>query len=255
MHHFDVIKNQFKQQAANFADKDSNQANGKYIQWILDSLSLETDHKVLDVAAGTGILALAMAPKVSRVTAVDISSDMLSQGQVESQTRNIRNIAFVEGTAEALPFDNDIFDTVVCRFAFHHILEPRQVLLEMKRVCKPRGQIAVIDIVSPEDEGLGKAYNHHEALRDPSHVRALTISDFRTVFCEAQLSIHEMEMMEVEVDFTRWLSLTKPDEEISCQLAQNMMSEIHGGRSTGLRPFVRAGKLYFRHTYAKIIAY
>lgn len=55
----------------------------------------------------------------------------------------------------------------------------------MKRVCIPRGRVAVIDVTPPE--GKANAYNHMEKLRDPSHVGALSFTELRYMMKDAEL--------------------------------------------------------------------
>ncbi len=178
---------------------------------------------------------------------------MLKQGQNETMDAGITNINFVEGVAEKLPFEDHQFDIVVCRFAFHHIENPRQVLREMVRACKVGGTIAVIDIVSPEDDHLAAVYNRYEILRDPSHVRALKRSAMSALFRQEGIFVIVDESIDVESDFEKWLSLTHPAKEIAHELICDVTNEIEGGSSTGLRPFYKNGKLYFHHTFMKIV--
>lgn len=251
--HNETVRSQFQKQAAHFSSQDSNQAKRTYLDWILDSLSLDRGYTVLDVAAGTGILSRALAPRVNHVTAIDLSADMLLQGQIETAAAGIGNVVFVEGAVETLPFDDAHFDLVVCRFAFHHFVEPMRVLREMARVCRRGQSVAVIDIVSPDDRDLADAYNRYETLRDPSHARALRRSDYSALFLQAGLTVTGEESIDVEVDLAKWLALTKPDQAVADQITQDAVHDIRGGKATGLRPFYRDGRLFFHHTYMKMI--
>jgi 2-polyprenyl-3-methyl-5-hydroxy-6-metoxy-1,4-benzoquinol methylase len=77
--HDEIIKREFKKQAKNFSDRLLTLNNQDYLSWIVDSLHLDEQMKVLDVAAGTGILSRAISPKVSHVTAIDLSEDMIKE--------------------------------------------------------------------------------------------------------------------------------------------------------------------------------
>ena len=66
-------------------------------------LNLKPDFVVLDVAAGTGHLGRAIAPRVQRVIAVDMTPEMLRQGIGEAARAGINNIVFEQGRAEKLP--------------------------------------------------------------------------------------------------------------------------------------------------------
>jgi SAM-dependent methyltransferase len=82
----------------------------------------------------------------------------------------------------ALPFEDASFRVVTTRFAFHHFLDPAAVLREMVRVCAPRGRIVVVDDYASEEPAKAAEFNRLEKLRDPSHVRALTLSELKGLF-------------------------------------------------------------------------
>jgi ubiquinone/menaquinone biosynthesis C-methylase UbiE len=207
----------------------------------------------LDAAAGTGILSRAIAQRGGQVTAIDLSSEMLMQGEKETKAAGIENITFMQGAVEKLPFSDHLFDKVICRFAFHHFENPAQVLSEMVRVCKSNGTVAVIDIISPEDENLAKSYNYYEILRDPSHTRALKRSDFLALFNKERVSVNEEDSIDVETNYEKWIQLTKPDKAIQEQITLDLIADIKEGKNTGLRPFYDNDNLYFLHTFFKII--
>lgn len=253
MDHFEVVKSQFRKQARHFSDKGANPSNEAYIRWILDSLPAGGNGRALDVAAGTGILSRALAGRFGHVTAVDLSRDMIAQGEAETKRSGIANLDFVEGNAERLPFGKDAFDLVISRFAFHHFPHPAKVLREMKRVCKTGGTVAVIDIVAPDDPALARAYNRHERLRDPSHAVALRRAELERLFRETGLAVDIAETLDVPVDFAKWIALAKPDGPVREEILSGLETELAGGPATGMRPFKRDGALFFRHTYFKAV--
>jgi 16S rRNA A1518/A1519 N6-dimethyltransferase RsmA/KsgA/DIM1 with predicted DNA glycosylase/AP lyase activity len=67
--HDDEIRKQFSRQAAHFNEAGRTLASAEYLQWVVDRLDLKPDFVVLDVAAGTGHLGRAIAPRVKRVIA------------------------------------------------------------------------------------------------------------------------------------------------------------------------------------------
>lgn len=253
MNHFELVKNQFRKQAANFSDKQSNQANESYIRWIVDSLPSSGEGRALDVAAGTGILARALAGRFGRVIAIDLSRDMLEQGKAETEQSGIANVEFVEGNVERLPFGDGSFDLVVSRFAFHHFPDPIKVLHEMKRVCKSGSVVAVIDIAAPDDPELAISCNRYERMRDPSHTAALRREELESLFREAGLAVESTETLDVPVDFNRWIALTGSDEAVERTIRGDLEAELAGGPATGMRPVRRDGALLFHHTYLKVI--
>ena len=84
----------------------------------------------------------------------------------------ITNVLLQEGDAAALPFLDESFDLVFCRFAVHHFTEPRRQLAEMARVCRAGGRVVISDLVAPDAE-LRRTFDDLHRQLDPSHVRAV----------------------------------------------------------------------------------
>jgi len=108
----------------------------------IENLNLKPGMKVLDVACGTGNLALPAARAGAIVTGVDIAPNLIEQAR-ENAKREGLNIQFDEGDAEALPYDDDSFDAVVTMFGAMFAPRPELVAAELKRVCRPGGFIAM----------------------------------------------------------------------------------------------------------------
>jgi SAM-dependent methyltransferase len=105
-------------------------------------LELKPGMKVLDVACGTGNLALPAARTGATVTGVDIAPNLVEQAR-ENARREGLNVQFDEGDAEALPYDDASFDAVVTMFGAMFAPRPDLVAAELKRVCRPGGFIAM----------------------------------------------------------------------------------------------------------------
>ena len=99
----DIVRREFGQQAARFGEQGLTLSNEAYLQWMVEQLDLQPHFEVLDVAAGTGHLSRAMAPHVKRVVALDLTPEMLAQGQREAEQQGLTNVVFEPGEAEHLP--------------------------------------------------------------------------------------------------------------------------------------------------------
>ena len=108
----------------------------------INRLNLKPGMKVLDVACGTGNLALPAARAGAEVTGVDIAPNLVEQAR-ENAKREGLDIKFDEGDAEALPYDDASFDAVVTMFGAMFAPRPELVAAELKRVCRPGGFIAM----------------------------------------------------------------------------------------------------------------
>jgi phosphatidylethanolamine/phosphatidyl-N-methylethanolamine N-methyltransferase len=124
-----------------FIMKKSSGIYAKIVELILPEL--HPDWVVLDLAVGTGLLALEMAPRVQKVYGLDISAAMLGQAQAKAQERRIVNVEFQVGDAYQLPFAEASLDAVVISNALHVMLKPECALAEVYRVLKPDGRLFV----------------------------------------------------------------------------------------------------------------
>lgn len=105
-------------------------------------LALTPDLRVLDVASGSGNLAIAAARRGAKVTGVDIATNLLEQARARAQAEGL-SITFQEGDAENLPYEDSAFDVVVSMFGAMFAPRPELVASEMVRVCRSGGRIAM----------------------------------------------------------------------------------------------------------------
>ena len=98
--------------------------------------------RVLDVACGTGNLAVIAARRGCAVSGSDIAGNLIEQARARSAAEDLR-IEFKEGDAEALPFADDEFDLVVSMFGVMFAPRPSVAVAELRRVTRPGGQVAL----------------------------------------------------------------------------------------------------------------
>jgi SAM-dependent methyltransferase len=121
----------------------------------VDRLSLQPGVHVLDVACGTGNLAIPAARKGAQVTGADIATNLLDQARQRAATDNLQ-IAFEEGDAERLPFSDAQFDVVMTMFGAMFAPRPELAAAELGRVCRPGGTIAMANWTP--DGFIGKVF-------------------------------------------------------------------------------------------------
>ncbi|MHB8909548.1 MAG: class I SAM-dependent methyltransferase [Syntrophales bacterium] len=247
--HDDEIKRQFTRQAARFGEEGLTLSSTEYLQWVVGQLHLDPSFVVLDVAAGTGHLGRALAPRVRRVVAVDLTEAMIAEGRREAARTGLGNITFGQGRAEQLPYPDSSFDMVVTRLSLHHFADPRPAVREMARVCKTGSQVGIMDMVSPDDPALGDSCNRIERLRDPSHTRCLTRAELGRVMTDAGLAIVQMVAREIEVDLARWLEMTNTAPAQRWTIRDELTGELQGLGITGMRPYLRGDRLMFIQTW------
>lgn len=114
---------------------------------------------VLDVATGTGSLAIQLSGKAEKVVGIDLSAEMLA---IARKKLHGDNLSFLEMDASAMTFDDDCFDIVTISLGLHDMPpEVRTAVLnEVKRVLKPEGILCVFEYDLATDELIGRiAYN------------------------------------------------------------------------------------------------
>ena len=97
----------------------------------------------LEVAIGTG-LNLPHYPAKVRLTGIDLSPEMLAIARDRAASLG-REVELREADAQALPFGDSSFDTVVCTYSLCNVPDDAKVVAEMKRVLKPGGRLILVD--------------------------------------------------------------------------------------------------------------
>src|SRR5579872_1915730 len=223
------------------------------LQAILLRVELPSDARVLDVAAGSGLLSRALARRAKEVVAVDITPEMLAGGREAAAREGIANITFVQAEAESLPFEDGSFDLVVTRFSLHHIAEPQRVVDEMVRVARGRGRILLIDMLVPEDSpSLAQRANDIERRRDPSHAWTPTWSQLQGWAATAGAKLIEAYTQDRTRDLDDWIKMS--GSEIRDELRAAFEADLEGGEPTGLAPYREDGAIRFRHPLGIVLA-
>jgi ubiquinone/menaquinone biosynthesis C-methylase UbiE len=253
--HHRLVEQQFARQAPGFDQEGLTLTNRDYLAWMVDTLDLDPHDAVLDVAAGTCHLGRAIAPRVRCVVCLDLTPEMLHEGEQAAQREGLTNITFLRGAAEDLPYPDSVFDAVVSRFAVHHFVEPLVQVREMVRVCRPGGKVVLIDLVAPEDEGEAAAYNRLERLRDPSHMHALSTEGLRANLEGCGLTGIRTASRDVEVEVERWLALTSTARARAQAIREALMQDVLGSASTGMRPFLHDGVLMFTQRWVIAVGF
>jgi SAM-dependent methyltransferase len=108
----------------------------------VDRLQIQPRARVLDVACGTGNLAIPAARKGAEVWGIDIAPYLLEQARKRAAAEGLQAV-FEEGDAEQLPYPDAHFDVVMSMFGAMFGLRPEVVASELARVCRPGGVIAM----------------------------------------------------------------------------------------------------------------
>jgi ubiquinone/menaquinone biosynthesis C-methylase UbiE len=118
---------------------------------LVDACGIARGHRVLDVAAGTGNVAIRAARTGARVTASDLTPENFEAGRRGAAADGVV-LEWREADAEALPFSDGVFDVVTSCFGAMFASDQRAVAGELLRVCRPGGTIGMINF-TPEGNG------------------------------------------------------------------------------------------------------
>jgi len=143
-----------------------------------DLLPLTGRERVLDVGAGAGALAFAVAPRAASVVAVERDEELAARARADAPP----NCEVVVADGEHLPFDDFSFDVGATLRTLHHTPRPELLVAELARVTKPGGRILVADQLAPADPLAAFELTRFEHARDPSTTRVLSDADLRGLF-------------------------------------------------------------------------
>ena len=132
-------------------------------RFTLSQTGLKAGQKVLDLAGGTGDLALRMSRMVGasgEVVLSDINASMLNKGRERLLDKGIAgNMRYVQANAECLPFPENYFDCITMAFGLRNVTDKDQALKSMYRILKPGGRLLVLEFSKPVAPGLAPIYD------------------------------------------------------------------------------------------------
>lgn len=111
---------------------------------IFERLNIQPGERVLDVACGAGQLSFPAARAGAIVTGVDIAANLIEQARARAVVDGV-SIQFDDGDAEALPYPDQAFDTVLSLIGAMFAPRPECVAAELVRVCRPGGRIIMVN--------------------------------------------------------------------------------------------------------------
>jgi ubiquinone/menaquinone biosynthesis C-methylase UbiE len=209
----DLVRSQFGPVAEAYVTS-SYHASGADLVRLVDTAQLRDIDQVLDLGCGAGHTALAVAPYVTHVTAVDLTPDMVAAAINLAELRGITNVTFKVADSARLPFADASFDVVTSRVAAHHFADVRASLAEAFRVLRPGGRCVIVDTISLEDAALDTFWNCLEVLRDASHVRNWRTSEWLSMLTDAGFNAaHLAESFAISMDGAAWVQRMRTPEQ------------------------------------------
>lgn len=123
---------------------------------VIERMNLGKGDRILEVGVGTG-LSLTIYPCDVKIAGIDISPEMLDQARKRKEKCGLEHVETLEiMDAEAMTFPDDSFDKVVAMYVASVVPNPRRLINEMKRVCKPEGEIFIVNHFRHGNPLIGK---------------------------------------------------------------------------------------------------
>ena len=185
---------------------------------MLELVEAGSGERMLDIASGAGTTALLAArERGCEVVGLDYGPEAVAGARAEAEAAGLgERVAFVEGDAEALPFDDDRFELVLCECALCTFPDKAAAVAEMRRVLRPGGRLALSDVVAD-----------HARLPERLRGAMATVACVGSALTEAGYrELLQAEGFEVE-------ATVRADEDVA-RMCERIRTRLRGARLLGL---------------------
>jgi ubiquinone/menaquinone biosynthesis C-methylase UbiE len=200
----ELVRQQFTRTAQVFGDY-ALASRGAEAERLARMVAARAEDRAVDLACGSGALALRFARQVRWICGLDLTPAILNSARRFAENERIPNLVFALGDAEALPFSDNTLDLAVTSYSLHHMPDPARAIGEMARVVHRGGRVGVLDIFVPEDPDVAALNNRIDRIRDHSHTRTLARSEFEAYFAGHGLCIRETYVEVQPRSFDHWM--------------------------------------------------
>ncbi len=217
-----------------------------------------TVERIIDLGTGSGLLALAASEATgAEVVGVDVSAGMLERAEflrLSDPNASARRVRYQLAPAQALPFADEHFGVAMLRLVLHHNAQPERIVREAARVLAPGGVLLLAALLSDEDPVKRATQNTIETRRNPSHVAALSASQYRQLLVDNGFGLLDEREIHFERELDDWLD----DLEVDAARRDMVRGMVLAGIETdaaGLGARLVKKKLVFdqRLFYAKAV--
>ncbi len=212
--HETMVEAQFGPRAKAYVESAVH-ARGPDLEALEAVVAAATPARALDLGAGGGHVSYLMARHAGQVVACDLSSDMLAAVAATARDRQLANIGTVQAPAENLPFGDESFDFLGCRYSAHHWRDFEAGLRQARRVLKRGATAAFVDVFASGHALFDTHLQAVELLRDTSHVRDYTAGEWVSALGRSGFALIAARTWRLRMEFSTWTArMRTPDENI-----------------------------------------
>jgi SAM-dependent methyltransferase len=231
-----VIQRQFGAAAADYVTSPVHATGGDLLR-IAEIAAVTSPAHALDLGAGGGHVAYAMAPHAGRVTASDLSGAMLAVVAQEADRRGLNNVVVLAAPAEALPLPDAACDMLGCRFSLHHWRDPIAGLAQARRVLRPGAPAVFVDVIAPREPAADSHLQAVELLRDPSHGRDFSLREWQDMLAQAGFVVTAMHPGRLRMEFASWTArMRTPPVHVTAIRALQALAPSEVARHFAIEP-------------------
>lgn len=203
--HEAVVESQFGPKADAYVTSAVH-ASGEDLDRLEEIVRQTAPAHALDLGAGGGHVTYRLAPHARKVTASDLSADMLAAVEATARGKALANVETRVAPAEALPFETGTFDFLACRYSAHHWRGFEAGLREARRVLVEGAPAIFIDAVAAGSAAMDTHLQAVELLRDTSHVRDYSAAEWLEALDRSGFSVRATKGWRLRMDFPTWIA-------------------------------------------------
>lgn len=113
---------------------------------LIDKLGITGEQTAMDFGCGPGYFTVELAKRAGRVVAADLQAEMLQKAQRKAQKAGATNIQFLQSNGTQIELPDASVDLILLVTVFHELANPADVLKEFRRILKPQGRLAIVEV-------------------------------------------------------------------------------------------------------------
>lgn len=154
----------------------------EHLERIVEALDVKAGDRILDLGTGSGYLAFEVARRVTNcsVVGLDIVERTLEKNRKQAEENEIGNIEFMAYDGMSFPFEDEIFDYVITRYALHHFPKIEKTFQEISRVLKKQGHLFIAD-PTPNEDDEERFVDEYMKMKNDGHIKYYTKEEFETL--------------------------------------------------------------------------